>query len=67
MGQTESNLQYESGIAQQFPARKTFYKREKRKIIINKNYDEFKMKGNMKLALILYTYHTDNKKVFQSV
>lgn len=67
MGQTESNFQYESGIAQQFPARKTFYKREKRKIIINKNYDEFKMKGNMKLALILNTYHTDNKKVFQSV
>ena len=65
MGQTESNLQYESGIAQQFPARKTFYKREKRKIIINGIYDMMKyMKGNMKLALILNTYHKNNKKIF---
>ena len=65
MGQTESNFQYESGIAQQFPARKTFYKREKRKIIINGIDDMMKyMKGNMKLALILNTYHKNNKKIF---
>ena len=65
MGKPEFILQYESGIAQQFPARKTFYKREKRKIIINGIYDMMKyMKGNMKLALILNTYHKNNKKIF---
>ena len=65
MGNSESILQYESGIAQQFPARKTFYKREKRKIIMNGINDMMNyMKGNMKLALILNTYHKDNKKIF---